>query len=114
RGRTRRCTCRAPTPRRLGCHPPWRRPPALPGPCLPWTRVEARPLPRLLVDGVLPVPAAVLLHLDPVAVVLLVLGGDVVAPLADLAGQRDLDSLIAPGHWNPLLLHFYYLITLTT
>src|SRR5581483_8383353 len=56
-------------------------------------------LARLLVEGVLAVPAAVLLHLDALAVVLLVLHRDVVAPLAGLAGQRDLDSLIAPGHF---------------
>src|SRR3990172_18095 len=42
-----------------------------------------------------PVEAAVLLHLDALAVVHLRLHRDVVPPLALLAGQRDLDALVA-------------------
>src|ERR1700685_749662 len=52
----------------------------------------------LLVEGVLALPAADLLHLDPLAVVDLVLGRDVVPPLADLASQGDLDALLILGH----------------
>src|SRR6266496_2351659 len=47
-------------------------------------------LPRFLVRGVLPAGRAVLLELDPVRMQPLVLGLDVVAPLAVVAGQRDL------------------------
>src|SRR5690242_12529160 len=43
----------------------------------------------LLVRGVLVAPLAVLAELDPVGIVLLVLQGGVVAPLADAARQRD-------------------------
>src|SRR5438477_5244694 len=49
-------------------------------------------------EGVLAVPAAVLLHLDALAVVLLVLHRDVVAALAGLACERDLDPLVALCH----------------
>src|SRR3974390_2882357 len=52
----------------------------------------------LLVQRVGPVPAAELLHLDPLAVVQLVLGRDVVPPLAHLAGQGDLDPLLVLRH----------------
>src|SRR5213594_1622412 len=44
---------------------------------------------RLLVRSVLMAPLAVLAQLDPVGIVLLVLQGGVVAPLADAAGQGD-------------------------
>ena len=44
---------------------------------------------------VLAVPAAVLLHLDALAVVDLVLDRDVVPPLAVFAGEGDLDPLVA-------------------
>src|SRR5207302_4119626 len=92
----------APARRTPGGHRSWRRPPVRPGPREPfalWTRRRAEELPRLSMQGMGAVPLAVLLHLDAVAVVLLVLGGDVVAPLADLARQRDLYSLVAPSHW---------------
>src|SRR5438105_13002339 len=49
----------------------------------------------LLVEGVLAVPAAVLLHLDAVAVVRLVLERDVVAPLALFTGESHLHPLVA-------------------
>src|SRR5689334_14300252 len=42
---------------------------------------------RLPVEGVLAVPPTVLLELDPVGIVLLVLQGGVVPPLADGAGE---------------------------
>src|SRR4026208_1450780 len=51
-------------------------------------------LSRLPVQRVLAVPAAVLLHLDALAVVDLALHRDVVPPLADLTSQRDLDPLL--------------------
>jgi hypothetical protein len=44
---------------------------------------------RLLVHGVRPAPATVLLELDAVRVVLLVLVGVIVATLAFLASERD-------------------------
>src|SRR5215831_257836 len=55
---------------------------------------EAMPpsLSRLFVLGVLPAARAVLLHLGPVRVQPLVLRRDVVAPLAVVAGERDLVS----------------------
>src|SRR5687767_14912787 len=60
-------------------------------------------LPRLLVHRVGPVPPAVLLHLDALAVVHLVLGGDVVAPLARGALERDGDALLVGlGHLGPV------------
>jgi hypothetical protein len=43
----------------------------------------------LLVRGVLVAPLAVLAQLDPVGIVLLVLQGGVVAPLADATCQGD-------------------------
>jgi hypothetical protein len=43
----------------------------------------------LLVSGVLVAPLAVLAELDPVRIVLLVLQGGVVAPLADAAREGD-------------------------
>jgi hypothetical protein len=46
-------------------------------------------LARLLVHGVRPAPATVLLELDAVRVVLLVLVGVIVATLAFLASERD-------------------------
>src|SRR5690349_4050640 len=52
----------------------------------------------LAVQRVPAVPAAVLLHLDPLAVVDLGFDRDVVAPLALFAGQRDLDSLVILRH----------------
>src|SRR3546814_8427088 len=58
-----------------------------------------RSLPGLLVHGVHAVPAAVLLHLDALAVVHLVLGGDVVAALARRALEGDGDALLSGlGH----------------
>src|SRR5207248_393331 len=48
----------------------------------------------LAVEGVLVVPPAELLHLDALAVVDARLHRDVVPPLADLAGQRDLQPLL--------------------
>ena len=57
-----------------------------------------RSLSGLLVQGVLAVPAAELLHLDPLAVVDLVLRGDVVTSLALLACQGDLDALLVLCH----------------
>ena len=50
------------------------------------------------------VVAAVLLHLDPLAVVVLVLGRDVVAVLADLALQGDLDPPLVLRHVGLLWL----------
>jgi hypothetical protein len=44
------------------------------------------------------VEAAVLEELDPLAIVLPVLRGDVVTALADFAGEGDLDSLLVLGH----------------
>src|SRR5687768_3394855 len=52
----------------------------------------------LFVNGVGAVPAAVLLQLDALAIVLLVLLRDVVAPLALLAGQGDLHALFVLCH----------------
>src|SRR5208282_6414311 len=60
---------------------------------------------RLLVHRVLTIELAVLLHLDPLAVVLLVLHGDVVPSLAHLAGEGHLDSLLVLGHVLTPLLH---------
>src|SRR5262245_11173882 len=48
----------------------------------------------LLVEGVLAVPTAVLIHLDALAVVHLVLLGDVVAALAHRALEGDGDALL--------------------
>src|SRR6267143_3878186 len=72
----------------------------------PWGGQVVTRSSRLFVKCMRAVPAAVLLHLDALAVVLLVLHGDVVAPLALLAGQRDLDALLVPCHvflpgWGP-------------
>jgi hypothetical protein len=50
------------------------------------------------VKGVLPIPAAVLLHLDPLSIVLLIFHGDVVPALANLARQSDLDTLLVLCH----------------
>ena len=55
---------------------------------------SATRLAGLLVERVALVPAAVLLHLDALAVVDLALHRDVVPPLAVLARERDLDSLV--------------------
>src|SRR5947209_19104072 len=65
-------------------------------------RVTSHRLPGLFVERVAAVPAAVLLHLDAVAIVGPVLHRDVVPPLTDLARQRHLHSLVA-RHWAPLL-----------
>src|SRR5665213_257170 len=59
---------------------------------------RSRPSAGLLVERVLAVPAAELLHLDPLTIIDLVLGRDVVTTLADLAGQRDLDPLLVLCH----------------
>src|SRR5207247_6487721 len=64
----------------------------------PWGEQVVTRLSRLFVKCMRAVPPAVLLHLDALAVVLLVLHRDVVAPLALLAGQRDLDALLVPCH----------------
>jgi hypothetical protein len=53
------------------------------------TRNEGTLLARLLVHGVRPAPATVLLELDAVRIVLLVLVGVIVATLAFLASERD-------------------------
>jgi len=50
------------------------------------------------VRGVAPVETAVLLELDALAVVLLVLGGDVVPALADLASEGHLHTLFVLCH----------------
>src|SRR5205085_3462856 len=73
-------------------------------PVRPWRGYVRDRLTRFLVDGVRPVPLAVLLHLDALAVVLLVLGGDVVAALAGLTLQRDLDPLVSSCHVPTSLL----------
>src|SRR6266542_4703721 len=52
----------------------------------------------LAVDGVLAAPPAVLLELEAVAVVHLVLLGDVVPPLAVVAGERDRRSVVGFRH----------------
>src|SRR5580704_9691550 len=57
-----------------------------------------RPLSGLLVQRVLAVPAAELLHFDPLAVIDLVLRRDVVTALALLACQGDLDTLLVLCH----------------
>src|SRR5204863_3036648 len=66
---------------------------------------------RLLVDRVALVPAAVLLHLDALAVVHLALDRDVVPPLALLASKRHLHTLLTLGHASQ---SFCYLMILTT
>src|SRR5690242_16642366 len=78
-----------------------------------WTApVDDRLLPGLLVQRVLAVPAAVLLHLDALTVVDLVLHRDVVAPLADLARQGDGDALLTGlGHGGSLLRYLMILVT---
>src|ERR1700722_11685511 len=63
----------------------------------------SRGLAGLPVQRVHAVVAAVLLHLDPLTVVVLVLGRDVVAVLADLALQGDLDPPLVLRHVG--LLH---------
>src|SRR5438309_569883 len=72
-------------------------------------------LPSLPMEGVLLVPAAVLLHLDALAVVDARLHRDVVAALAHLAGQRDLDPLLIGlrRHLASLSLRCYLLILVT-
>src|SRR5664279_1841038 len=62
-----------------------------------------RPLSGLLVQRVLAIPAAELLHLDPLAIVHLVLRRDVVPSFALLAGQGDLDALLVLCHGDSLL-----------
>ena len=66
-------------------------------------RPVASCLAGLLVDGVAAIPRAELLHLDPLTVVHLVLGRDVIPPLARLTGQRDLDALIVSCHGDSLV-----------
>src|SRR5438874_1337358 len=66
-------------------------------------------LPGLPVERVATVPAAVLLQFEPLAVVLLVLGGDVVPSLALFTGQRDLDPLLTLCH---SLLRYWFAICL--
>src|SRR5204862_3644402 len=70
------------------------------------SHVGLRPgLPGLPVDRVAAVEAAVLLHRQALTVVELVLHGDVVAPLAHLALEGDLDPLLAFRHFsNPYLM----------
>src|SRR3954451_20679446 len=58
----------------------------------PWRAISWGELAGLAVHGVLAVPRAVLLQLEPVRVVPTVLAGDVVALLALDARQRDLRS----------------------
>src|SRR5690348_15473720 len=53
---------------------------------------------------VAPVEPAVLLHLDPLSVVHPVLHRDVVAPLALLARERDLDPLVRCHAFSPVYL----------
>jgi len=55
-------------------------------------------LARFLVERVHPIPAAVLLHLDPLAIVLLVFDRDVVAALALLTRKGHFDPLFVFGH----------------
>ena len=50
--------------------------------------------------GVGPLPTAVLLHLDPLTVVLPVLGGYVVAALAALASEGHLYTLLVLCHFS--------------
>src|SRR4051812_46700771 len=61
-------------------------------------------LPGLFVDRVTAVPAAVLLHLDPLAVVHLALDRDVVPPLALLAGEGHFHALLVLRHDGSLRL----------
>ena len=65
----------------------------------------------LFVGGVLPVVRAVLLHLEPLAIVDLGLHRDVVAPLALGAFEGDLDPLIVLRHDALLSLSTLELIT---
>src|SRR5665213_1919564 len=58
----------------------------------------------LFVQRVLAVPVAELLHLDPLAVVQLVLRRNVVTALAYFAGQGDLDPLLVLRHRGAPLL----------
>src|SRR6187402_1452317 len=62
------------------------------------SRQKSRPLAGLLVDGMPPVVAAVLLHLQPLTIVDLRLHRDVVAVLALGALERDLHPLVVLGH----------------
>jgi hypothetical protein len=52
----------------------------------------------------LAIPPAELLHLDPLAIVQLVLGGDVVPSLAYLARQRDLHPFLVLRHARSFFL----------
>src|SRR3954451_3926079 len=109
----RACRCRrrcgAPTRRRPADRRLWRGRPAVPARRAPaavrWSSspthlaavgllISRGELPSFLVERVLTVETAVLLHLDALAVVRLVLHRDVVAPLADLAGEGHLDPLV--------------------
>src|SRR5680860_1338466 len=59
-----------------------------------YSGVTPRRLPGLLVDGVAPLEPAVLAHLDPLTIIVLVLDRDVVAPLALGALEGDLHPLV--------------------
>src|SRR5664280_2049781 len=61
-----------------------------------------RPLSGLLMHRVLAIPAAELLHLDPLAIVHLVLRRDVVPSFALFARQGDLDALLVLCHGDSL------------
>ena len=50
------------------------------------------------------IPPAVLLHLDALAIIDLVLLGDVVPSLALLTSQRHLNPLFIPSQWEPFIL----------
>jgi hypothetical protein len=62
------------------------------------SRYERRASAGLLVQRVLPAPAAVLAQLEALLRVRLVLGRHVVAPLADFAGERDRGAFVG-GHY---------------
>ena len=64
----------------------------------PTTTREGGFLAGFLVEGVLALESAVLLHFDALTVVHLVLHGDVVTPLALFAREGDLDSLFVLCH----------------
>ena len=76
----------------------------------PTTTREGGFLASFLVEGVLPVKSAVFLHLNALSVVDLVLHRDVVTPLALLAREGDLDSLLVLCHRDlPFLLSVLHL-----
>ncbi len=55
-------------------------------------------LPGFLVDGMFAVPPAVLLHFDSITIVVLVLRGYIVTPLAVFARKCNLNSLLVLCH----------------